>query len=80
MTEANEVAANAAAAAELLRHVHLVTPDRPRQVAALLTAATTLIEREVGQTQAGAVLLALIEATLEDWAPVPAGDAASIPG
>lgn len=78
MTETSEVAANAASAAELLRHVHLVTPDRPRQVAALLTAATTLIEREVGQAQAGAVLVALIDATLQDWASASTGDASSI--
>lgn len=57
---------------DMLRHAHLVTSDPTEQALALLTAATVLIERDVGRAMAPVTLWALVEPTLADWmAPLP---------
>lgn len=64
---AAEIAQNMEVTRDLLERAHLLTPDLPAQVAGLLTAAVTLIERQVGREMAPGVLLGLIGPTLDDW-------------
>lgn len=70
---------NREAAAGLLKHAHLFSPDPTEQAVALITAATVLIEREVGTGMASAALMALVEPSLRAWA-VRAGELAQRPG
>jgi hypothetical protein len=44
-----------------------VTPDPAEQAAALIAAATVIIERDVGTAMAEAALAALIEPTVAHW-------------
>lgn len=63
---------NAELCQDMLRHAHLVTGDTTEQIGAMLTAATVLIEREVGRALAPSLLMAIIQPTLEDWCtPAP---------
>lgn len=64
---AAQVQRNQAVTKDMLRQVHLVTPDRVEQIGALVTAATVLIEKEVGREAASALLIALVSPTLADW-------------
>lgn len=58
---------NIAVTEDMLRHAHIVTPDRAEQIGALITAAIVLIEREVGREAASSLLIALVNPTLADW-------------
>ncbi|KEZ20095.1 hypothetical protein CP98_01300 [Sphingobium yanoikuyae] len=64
---AEQVQRNQAVTEDILRQVHLITPDRAEQIGALVTAATVLIEKEVGREAAPALLIALVNPTLADW-------------
>lgn len=64
---AAQVQRNQAVTEDMLRQAHLVTPDRVEQIGALVTAATVLIEKEVGREAASALLIALVNPTLADW-------------
>lgn len=59
---------------EMLRLAHLTTPDADEQAVALITAATVIIERQVGRGLAGAALSALIYPTLAGWAAPTLGE------
>ena len=68
MTDLNtEVRHNADIANDLIERAHLLTPDAAQQAMALITAATVVIERDVGRALATGVLAALIAPTLADW-------------
>lgn len=61
---------------DLIGLAAVLTPTALEQAALLITAATVIIEREVGPAMAGAGLMALVEPSLTDWrqrASRPAG-------
>lgn len=58
---------NRALTVDMLKQAHLVTNDASEQAMALITAATVLIEREVGTAMAPAALMALVEPSLQMW-------------
>ncbi|MFZ2997274.1 hypothetical protein [Sphingobium sp.] len=62
-----QVERNKALAEDMLRQAHLVSPDAAEQIGAMMTAATVLIEREVGRLAAPGLLVALIGPTLAEW-------------
>lgn len=62
-----QVERNVAVTEDILRHAHIITPDRAEQIGALITAATVLIEREVGRQEASGLLIALVSPTLSEW-------------
>lgn len=62
-----QVERNKAVTEDMLRQAHIVTPDRAEQIGALITAATVLIEREVGRKAASGLLIALVGPTLAEW-------------
>lgn len=66
----NEAHTNAA-----LAMANFITSDPTEQVAAMLTAATVLIEREVGKDMAPAALGALLEPTVAGWYARAPGEA-----
>ena len=55
-------------ARELLGYTAVIGGDPNMQAAALITAATVIIEREVGTAMAPYALKALVDPTLADWA------------
>jgi hypothetical protein len=65
---------NLALTTDVLRQVHLVTVDRSEQIGALITAATVLIEKEVGASAAGAMLEKMIAPSLEAWSVSPSSE------
>lgn len=67
MSEQLATARNTELARDMLRHAHMVTTDLPEQIAALVTAATVQIERDVGAPLAAGALWALVEPTLTEW-------------
>lgn len=52
---------------DMLKHVHVLTPDPVEQAGSLLTAAFVLIERHAGRDMAAAYLKGLIEPQLAEW-------------
>lgn len=52
---------------QLLKHVHLLTPDPVEQIAGLLTAATTIIEVTFGTAQAADILAVMITPSVQTW-------------
>jgi len=66
----SQVERNKALAKDMLRQAHIMTPDRAEQIGALITAATVLIEREVGRQAAPGLLIALVGPTLAEWQTV----------
>ncbi len=62
-----QVERNRAVTEDMLRQAHIVTPHRAEQIGALITAATVLIEREVGRQAAPGLLIALVSPTMADW-------------
>jgi hypothetical protein len=69
-----EIIANTERAAFLIGQLEAMDCPLVEKTAALLTAATTLIEREVGRTMGPAALAALLAPTLAEWAASAAGE------
>lgn len=59
---------------DMLKHVHVLTPDPVEQTGALLTAAFVMIERNVGKDLAADYLTAMIKPQLTDWRGAPRHD------
>ena len=54
-------------AKQLLKHIHLLTPDPIEQIAGLLTAATTVIEVAFGAARAPEILTMMTAPSIEAW-------------
>ncbi len=68
LTDDHEIAARTAGHAQgVLALLDLITRDPTEQAAALITAASVVIERDVGHALAPSALAALIEPTMSDW-------------
>ncbi|GAA0471414.1 hypothetical protein GCM10009096_10500 [Parasphingorhabdus litoris] len=71
---AQSVAINGGMAAELIKQATLLTPNRSEQAAALIMAATVVIEKDVGRDRAYESLIGLIGPTVIDWMQRPEGE------
>lgn len=68
LTDDRDLAAAAEHHARAARaHAEIISTDITGRVAALITAATVPIERDVGPVAAPAALMALAEPTLPEW-------------
>lgn len=68
LTDDHEIAARTTGHTEgVLALLDLITRDPTEQAAALITAASVIIERDVGRDLAGSALCALIGPTLAQW-------------
>lgn len=63
----DEVKHNTEMARDLMDRAHILSPDPAEKAAALITAATVIIERDVGRALAPGALMALIAPTIADW-------------